>query len=69
MKLFHRHGPWKEVGRTFSPGAVTVKGHMTTRDAEALLAGFTTVELRCEECGQVKTKRFVGDLTADNTSA
>lgn len=47
MSLFHRH-KWKESERLYAPPATT------------FAFGVTTIVLKCEECGDLKTIQAVG---------
>lgn len=60
--MFHMHR-WKEVRRVLTPsvyGLQTTK--VSTEFAHELSFGFTTIELRCQACGDVKTVKAVGNL-------
>jgi hypothetical protein len=63
---FHRHR-WVEQHRTFVPPNVNVNFEGGTRQfGEMVVFGFTTVELRCERCGALKTYRVLGDARHAN---
>lgn len=64
-RLFHRHR-WVEAGRYFQPGVgiVQAKGVMH-HDYERLVYGFTSVELRCDSCGDRRVKEFTGKVGKD----
>jgi phage-related protein len=68
MTLFHRHN-WAEVRRYFVPPTVDVedfevevKGGNATPMLQ-VLNGYTVVELRCDDCGDVASRRLSGDAT------
>lgn len=52
---------WKEVKRTFSqPDTGDVEEVMGAQLAKEIWFGVTVVELRCDECGDIKFERVVG---------
>lgn len=55
MGLFHRHH-WREAGRTYTPpkGKWKTEGGLSEEMLQVLLQGVTNIELRCEECGDVR---------------
>lgn len=66
----HRHD-WQEVGRTYNAGglerakgigATSIKsGSFKSQDAyDRWMYGFTNIELRCSECGDVKVTAAAG---------
>jgi hypothetical protein len=72
MALFHRHN-WTEVRRYFVPPANRRVRLGGARGREAIIEteqmmhdfanGYTVVELRCEDCGDVTSRRLPGDAT------
>jgi hypothetical protein len=62
MGLFHRHR-WVEVRRFFVPPVRDVRISATRQLLRDLVNGYTVVELRCEDCGDLKAKRLSGDAT------
>lgn len=61
--MFHTHS-WVEVRRSFSPPAFSFKSESINEDSlRRLTSGFTTVELKCKECGDLKSTEMFGDLT------
>jgi hypothetical protein len=59
--MFHRHH-WYEVGRWFVPPVRDAELERGSRELmEALCFGFTAVELRCDVCGDVTTRRLPGN--------
>lgn len=69
MSLFHRH-QWTEVARRFVPpidGEAEVEGYGVASGAKGLMYdianGYTVIELRCSECGDVTSRHIQGDAT------
>jgi hypothetical protein len=66
VSLFHRH-QWQEVARRFVPPIETPPTKAWGSEGLARLAdfanGFTVVELRCSECGDVASRKLRGDAT------
>lgn len=65
MSLLHRHR-WSETKRYFVPPAnrrVRVEHARADEILEGALHGFTVVELRCENCGDIAERRLEGDAT------
>jgi uncharacterized Zn finger protein len=61
----HQHS-WVEVGRTFIPPCpVTSYKGGTSEELFRLLNGYTTVELRCKDCGDVTSRTLTGDRSVD----
>lgn len=67
MSLFHRHR-WVEVARRFVPPKAS-KARKVWNVSEDFIReftfGFTVVELRCEECGNVAERKLTGDATGE----
>jgi hypothetical protein len=68
----HEH-QWVEVDRTIVPGggsrSVTIPELPSQQKLlMELVYGFTTVELRCEGCGDIKTEHWVGGKTVARRS-
>lgn len=64
MSLFHLH-KWVEVSRTFTPSPLVEGYHakgLSSDELERALYGFTTIELRCAKCGDLKHVRVIGDV-------
>lgn len=66
MGVWHRHD-WREVARESVPGAlvtgddVQMAGVVLIREVlDDALYGFTMVELRCETCGDVASRKLTG---------
>lgn len=55
---------WAEVRRSLTPGVreIVEVRRVTVAQLQALAAGQTHVELRCEECGMVKGVTLAGQL-------
>lgn len=67
--MFHRH-LWKERERLTSPRLQITnveKFQMSERMAERLLMGVTTIVLRCEHCGDLKSVEILGSSYAGAT--
>lgn len=63
--LFHRCR-WTEVARYFTqPAAPTRALSCSEYMSNRLFFGFTTIELRCEGCGDVKFTETHGNATKD----
>lgn len=65
MSLFHRH-QWQEVARRFvppQPGRRSWAGLEAMQWAYDMANGYTVVELRCSECGDVTSRHLQGDAT------
>jgi hypothetical protein len=66
MSLFHRH-QWQEVARRFvppsNPAPTKAWGSSGLAQARDLLNGYTVVELRCKECGDVTSRHLQGEAT------
>ena len=62
MSLFHTH-KFKEQSRKFTPRAaqVTSLSGSSEENLQEVLFGFTTVELVCSECGDIKFVKSPGD--------
>jgi len=66
VSLFHVH-KWVEVRRVFTPPPLSgfeAKG-LNSRELAQSLYGFTTIELRCEKCGDLKHIVVIGDQEGD----
>ena len=66
MSGHRRHvARWVETHRFFRPPVNRdIEIARPTRDVvERILHGFTTIESRCEVCGEVDTRIALGDLT------
>lgn len=61
----HRHR-WVEVARRFVPPVTSgfEVNRISVAQLDRMLHGFTVVELRCEECGDVAERHLAGDATA-----
>lgn len=60
--LWHRHA-WKEARRYFvgPPTRQFEAEAMTQRAIERVLSGYTVIELRCAECGDIAHRELPGD--------
>jgi hypothetical protein len=74
VALMHTHR-WEEIGRTYNigglerarnAGATSVNsGKFMSQDAyDRWTYGFTNIELRCSECGDLKVVTAPGDVAA-----
>jgi hypothetical protein len=61
VSLFHVHD-WRVVGRDHVPRAGNFKfgGGAWSEPAADALYGYTTLSLRCEVCGDVRTRKVAG---------
>ncbi len=62
--MFHRH-KWREIQRVYSPPrleGVTSLEIPSREIFERIVHGFMTIELRCEECGDLKIVTTLGEL-------
>jgi predicted deacetylase len=69
VSLFHRH-QWQEVARRFVPPRLDAghqefdaRGEIGVKLLRDLSNGYTVVELRCSECGDVTSRKLQGDAT------
>jgi hypothetical protein len=57
---------WSEVQRNHTLGALATgrafKGNLSSRETQDALYGFTILELRCDHCGDAKSKQLTGFL-------
>ena len=62
-KMFHRH-KWEEISRHYTPGVkvhnITNVNDDTADVLEKIIFGFTTVELKCNECGKLDHVIIIG---------
>jgi hypothetical protein len=62
VSLWHRHR-WAETSRCFNPPTIKLTNWSGPHDADlisTIMYGITVIELRCEECGDVKAVRYAG---------
>jgi hypothetical protein len=60
--IFHRHR-WQEVRRVFVPPVRGIERIRASRETfREALQGVTVVELRCEGCGDVTSRRLPGEV-------
>jgi hypothetical protein len=62
MSLFHRHH-WQEVARRFVPPVNRTAKNLPHWMVYDFANGYTVVELRCSECGDVTSRKLRGDAT------
>jgi hypothetical protein len=65
--MFHRHH-WQEVARRFVPPSDRLTNFKTYDDDGLgamydIINGYTVIELRCSECGDVTSRKLHGDAT------
>jgi len=62
--MFHRH-KWEEISRHYTPGVqlqrVSNPYDETARVLEKIIFGFTVIELKCNECGELNHVILIGD--------
>lgn len=53
----------EEVGRHFAPSLKVISGLKGASEelAQKMFFGVTTIELRCRDCGDIKTTEIAGD--------
>lgn len=59
--MFHHH-KWVEVKRTFNrpnKDVISVK-NVSPEDLQKILHGFTIIELKCDDCGDMKFHETLG---------
>lgn len=62
MALFHTH-QWEEMWRFFNkPKAAVESDNMPLDMASKVLFGFTLVEMKCKNCGELKFQEVHGDI-------
>jgi len=71
MRLFHKHR-WEEISRRFTAGVQLPKrvhnpNDETARVLEKIIFGFTVIELKCNECGELKHTIVIGDALKEIT--
>ena len=56
---------WNEESRHFTPKIIFAKDSVKVPAMlyEKLTWGYTTVMLKCSECGDIKAKEIIGDVT------
>ena len=64
MRLFHRH-KWEEISRHYTPGVKLSNINNLNDDTadvlERIIFGFTVIELKCNECGELNHVIVIGD--------
>jgi len=67
MRCKHR---WRETSRTFTPPRyeLTKINAPETDVFERTINGFTTIELRCERCGDITHRQTPGNQTKSNAN-